>query len=138
MKIRTIAKKTLPLLLTLALTAGCSTLKSSNVKTKVIGTKYETPTYDGIFSAKGSSSKSENGLEVFVAKYKDKNMYEKQSILKTPINELTYGWEIILKDENGFKRLTNNSLQEFYPKISPDGKYAVFERRDKTNKNSDV
>ncbi len=138
MKIRTIAKKTLPLLLTLALTAGCSTIKLSNIKTKILGTRYEAPTYDGIFSAKGSSSKSENGLEVFAAKYKDKNMYEKQSILKTPINELTYGWEIILKDENSFKRLTSNSVQEFYPKISTDGKYVVFERRDKTNKNSDV
>jgi Tol biopolymer transport system component len=138
MKIRTIAKKTLPILLTLALTAGCSTVKFSNVKTKILGTRYEAPIYDTMFLAKGSSSKSDNSLEVFAAKYKDKNMYEKQSILKTPINELTYGWEIILKDENSFKRLTNNSVQEFYPKISPDGTYVVFERRDKANKNSEV
>lgn len=137
MKTRTIAKTTLPILLTLALTTGCS-VNISNIKTKIIGTKYKAPTYDNIFSAKGSSSKSENGLEVFAAKYKDKNMYEKRSILKAPINELTYGWEIILKDENGFKRITNNSVQDFYPKISPDGAYVVFERKDKKNKSSDI
>lgn len=133
-----IIKKTLPILLTLALTTGCVTANFSNIKTKIIGTKTTQPTYDGIFSAKGPSSKSDNGLEVFAAKYKDKNMYEKRPILKTPINELTYGWEIILKDENGFQRLTNNSVQEYHPKISPDRTYVAFERWNDKNKNSDI
>jgi len=137
MKIKTIAKKTLPLIITLALTTGCS-INLSNVKTKVIGKTYKAPVYDQIFSAKSSSSKSENGLEVFAAKYKDKNMYKKTPFYKAPINELTYGWEIILKTEDKFQRLTDNSVQEYRPKISPDGKYVVFERNDKTNKNTEI
>ncbi|MBM3199321.1 hypothetical protein FJZ53_00165 [Candidatus Woesearchaeota archaeon] len=134
---RNLIKKTLPALLALALTAGCST-SISNIKTKVIGTKYEMPTYDGIFSAKSSSSKSENGLEVFAAKYKDKSMYEKMPFYKAPISELTFGWEIMLKRGDRLQRLTNDSVQDYHPRISQDGTLVVYEKWDKENKKSDI
>lgn len=148
---KAIAKKALPLLITLALTTGCchsGLMKkiskipakiagaASTVKDTVLGEKYEMPIYDETFRAKGPSSKSKNGLEVFAAKYNDKKMYsEKKELfpfIKGSINDFCLAWEIILKDDKGeLHRLTNNAVEEYHPKIDPEGKFVIFERNNK-------
>lgn len=154
-------KKIVPLLLTLALVSGgCSMGRvvckipssisrfvcklpskiedtATVVKDKVLGEKYVMPVPDGPFLAKGVASKSKNGLEVFVAKYKDKTLYKKRegiTFYKAPINETTLGWEVILKDADGYHRLTNNTDSEYHPKIDPQGTYVVFERQESSKK----
>jgi len=126
MKLKKILKKTLPALIALSLTSGCAIVE------KVKNDRYVAPLYDGIFCAKSTESISKNGKEVFAAKYKDKDMYEKRKgflgFMQPPYNELTYGWEIILKDDKGFHRLTNNIQEEYHPQIDPKGNYIVFER----------
>lgn len=148
MKIKSIAQRTFPFLLALALTAGCSRIPlmktlskipakiagtASTVKDTVLGEKYEMPIYDETFRAKGPSSKSKNGLEVFAAKYNDKKMYSEKKdlfpLIKGSINDFSQAWEIILKDDKGeLQRLTDNAVEEYHPKIDPQGTFVVFER----------
>jgi len=140
MKIKSIAKKTLPLLFTLALTSGCSSGNAYFAERESNPFNYEKE----LFLEKGHVSKSDNGLKVFVAKYRDKNFYPEQKNRSNkipPINKVCLGWEVILEKCRGvqslsdkFQRLTNNTVQEYNPVIDSKGSYVVFERYDhKTN-----
>lgn len=130
---KNLRNKLIPLFLALSL-ASCSGLpiKKMSLDRKI----------DGIFSQKTKSSKAQ-GIEVYAAKLAKKKEYERRGkgilkYLNSPVAETTFGWEIFKEDEKGRHRLTNNTVMEYNPQISPDAKLIVYEKYDEKNKNSDI
>lgn len=132
-KMKNLRNKIIPLFLAFSL-ASCSGLpiQKMSLDRKI----------DGIFSQKAKPSKAQ-GIEVYAAKLANKKEYGRRGkgMLKywnSPVAETTFGWEIFKEDSQGRHRLTNNTVMEYNPQISPDAKLIVYEKHDEKNLNSDI